>query len=353
MNTTSRGPSDRPSVRVESTGANPLVDDIVCAGNGADSLPDLSYKLQPLAATTPPPDLPTKTNVSSVPRTGLGRLRSELSERDQAIIRFVNQFRYVRGDQLIRMFFGRHHGHASNAAGARSASSVLTRLVATSALRRTERRIGGIRAGSGSYVYGLGSVGHRLTHSDGSRGRWDEPSPMFLDHTLAITELAVKLHEAEQGHDPTPPTSVQTVLQPVGVPRSSAASSLTIEAEPRCWRSFQLGLGGKVVLKPDLFVRVEDGDYEDHWFIEIDLSTESSTALLRKCQIYIDYFRSGNEQHRTGIFPRVLWIVPTDKRQRQIDGIIRKLKLPTAATELFAVTTTERAVDVIRAGGQP
>ena len=292
------------------------------------SLAPTPYRIQ---AARSPSEQTSPASAQAVGRIAVGRLSSLLSERDMDVVQFVSDFRYVTGTQLVRMFFVEH---ASAAAAARAASAVLARLTAGRLLRRAERRIGGLRGGSASYVYGIGSLGHRLLHQDGSRGRWDEPSPTFLDHTLAITELVVRLTESARlsGH------------------AGQAAHVLT--PEPRCWRTYQVGLGGMVTLKPDLHAVITTGEFEDHWFIEIDRGTESSTALVVKLKTYLDYYRSGREQERHGLFPRVLWVVPNAKRARQLDHLIGKLTLPFGADGLFMAVTSDKAVEVL-SGGVP
>jgi len=65
-------------------------------------------------------------------------------------------------------------------------------------------------------------------------------------------------------------------------------------------------------LKPDLYAVTASGDYEDHWFCEIDRATESMPTLLKKCVQYEAYRRTGAEQDRLGVFPLVVWVVPDD-----------------------------------------
>jgi len=147
-------PTDRSTGRVESTNANHLTGTHETHIKGADSSPERSVHVS--------------SSAERVGRIALGRLRTMLSERDLAIVASVDQYRYLSGGQINRLHF---HSHASEFTAARTARSVLNRLVAGRLLRRTERRIGGIRGGSSSYVYGIGPVGHRLMHDDGSRGR--------------------------------------------------------------------------------------------------------------------------------------------------------------------------------------
>lgn len=84
---------------------------------------------------------------------------------------------------------------------------------------------------------------------------------------------------------------------------TDAAVSVAVQTEPLSWRSY-LGLTGeRRTLQPDLYAELVTTDYEDRWFIEVDCDTESMNTLLRKCQQYEDYRRSGTEQTRHGVFP--------------------------------------------------
>lgn len=273
----------------------------------------------------------TRTSDSSdsparVGHVALKRLRQKLSERELAVLASVDTYRYMSAAQIERLHF---QEHASADTAARIRRRVLERLTAARLLTRTERVIGGIRGGSAGFVYGIGPLGHRLLHDDGSRGRWDEPSLTFLDHTLAVTDVAVQVTEASRHGD---------------------LDLLALEAEPTCWRHFTRGLGAREVLKPDLFVSVGVGDYEHRWFIEVDRGTESIKALRDKCQTYEHYRRCGIEQAAHEVFPRVLWIVPKERRARQIEELVRRSSGLT--TELFTVTVESSVIGTLAGGEQ-
>ena len=86
------------------------------------------------------------------------------------------------------------------------------------------------------------------------------------------------------------------------------------------------------------------------WFIEIDLGTESGGAIGRKCRTYHDYWTTGTQQHRTQVFPKVLWITPSERRREFLQRTIAGLR--TVERELSAVTTNKKAVEVL-SGGRP
>jgi hypothetical protein len=197
----------------------------------------------------------------------------------------------------------------------------MTRLVRLGVVTALSRRIGGIRAGSTGLVYTLDSAGQRLLGFldgvDDAPGRrpW-ETSPRFLDHTLAVAELYVRLREAE---------------------RSGDLGLLRFLAEPACWqRTATLG-----VLKPDAYVLLARDGFEYAWWCEIDMGTESRTTLQRKLNHYVLAVQAGvigPDQ----FLPQVLVCVLDEKRLGQVEEIIRGLAAP--ANKLFHVTAAVQAV---------
>jgi hypothetical protein len=112
----------------------------------------------------------------------------------------------------------------------------------------------------------------------------------------------------------------------------------------RSWRRF-LGIGGESrLLRPDLAVVTAQGDYQDHWFIEVDLRSEHPPTVVRKCHLYEDYRRSGNEQDAHGLFPRVLWVVPNQQRADKLTAAIADAKLD---PDLFRVVTTDQLIAAV------
>ena len=89
--------------------------------------------------------------------------------------------------------------------------------------------------------------------------------------------------------------------------------------------------------------------YEDRWFFEIDLNTESPVKVVEKCEKYHRYYRSGLEQKESEVFPLTVWIVPTAERRDRIIAHIRKAfeKQP----KLFAVITKDELAHLIQHGG--
>lgn len=255
-------------------------------------------------------------------RRGLTHLRERLSERDLEVLRSVRDHRFLTARQIEALHFA---DHASDLAGARVCRRVLARLSHERLLSRLQRRVGGIRAGSASFVYVLGPVGNRLV--DERRRRLSEPSAIFLDHTLAVAQAHVELVQAA---------------------RLGRLELVSVSVEPACWRRYTGAGGAPEVVKPDLYVVTGSGEFEDCWFIEIDRGTESPTALVRKCRAYERYWRSGREQAAHSAFPLIVWAAPDERRAQRIEPIIdgtRGLK-----RDLFRLTTASRLVELLAGG---
>jgi Replication-relaxation len=251
-----------------------------------------------------------------------------LSQSERAVIRDVDRLRLVTHAQLAALLNldGRHR---SPVTAARTARRVLAGWNELGILTRLQRRIGGVRRGSAGYVYYLGPVGQRLVaywQGEGlRRGRFrPEPGSRFVRHGLSVSDLYVSARLAEQ---------------------EGRLDLLAFDTEPECWRSYQDSFGGRILLKPDAYAEIGLGAYEDRYFVEVDLATESRSVIARKVRSYLDYFNSGQEQAAHGIFPRVLLATTSEARRLVLVDICTRL--PAEAWQLFTVTTLERAIAVL------
>lgn len=263
-------------------------------------------------------------------RGGLVVLAESLSERDQQITETVDRLHLVSGPQLERLYFAAIDNPTTRA---RLARRTLQRLTNVRVLHRQQRRIGGVRAGSAGHVYALDVAGQRLVaywRGEGiDRSRTShEPGTPFARHTLAIAEQYVRLVEAERG---------------------GRLELLGFDAEPTCWRPFLGPMGARLILKPDALVAIACGDYEQRSFVEIDCGTEGRAALLRQCRAYLDYFRTGTEHERSGVFPRVVWITTTERRVVLLTEVCGSL--PAEAWQLFVIGRPEQALDLLSGQG--
>ncbi len=258
---------------------------------------------------------------------GLGELAGLLSERDQAVLEAIAEHRFFTTRQVERLLFSNHNTPDS---GARCCRRVLARLERWGLIERPIRPVGGLQAGSASSIWMLSSAGQRLRNLQAGRGaigRVREPGERFIQHYLAIGDAHLEL---------------------VTAARAGLVELLSVQIEPACWRSYSSLAGSRETLKPDLFAVTGSGEFEDHWFIEIDRATESLPTLLKQCQQYEAYRRSGSEQAATGLFPRVLWIVPDDRRAAQLRAALTSTRA--FGRDLFQVTTPEELIHTVTGG---
>lgn len=271
------------------------------------------------------------TRVSTVRLLELG---AGLSEREREVVRAVDRFRLMSHAQLAAILMD-SSSEASPISAARIARRILARLTDDKVLARLSRRVGGLRAGSAGYVYYLGPAGQRLVaYWEGrglTRGRFrPEPGGRFVRHRLAVSELYIDAIANEA---------------------RGALDLLDFEPEPDCWRSFVDAHGGKTIVKPDAFLRIGVGAYEDRYFVEVDLGTESRAVVARKLQTYWRYFLSGTEQAEHDVFPRVLILTNTDQRYRALVNLCGGLDPD--AWRLFEVGRLEDGVAQMAETDQP
>jgi hypothetical protein len=253
-------------------------------------------------------------------------LAETLPERERQIVATVGQLRLVMGSQLERLHFNKTGKAASRE---RAARRTLAHLSEQHLLYRLGRRIGGVRAGSAGHIYSLGPIGKRLIAYWQGQGlvrvrTVHEPGTAFVRHSLAVAEQYVQLIEAE---------------------RSGHCELLAFDAEPTCWRTHQSRQGQRVTLKPDAYVRLGVGAYEQRSFLEVDCGSEGRAALTRKCSYYVSYYQTGLEQAEHGVFPRVVWATTNQARVRLLVDVCSAL--PAEYWQLFQVTLFAGAIDAL------
>jgi Replication-relaxation len=268
-----------------------------------------------------------------MPRLAPARIRqadvdwicARLSPRDWDVVETVNRLRVASGQQLERACFTQASAGRSRTV---TRSRVLARLAAWRMLTPVGRRVGGPERGSTVQVYALDSAGQRLLTSRqlaaGERVRVRRPGPpgiYSLRHLLAVSELFVELTEQA---------------------RASELSLATFKAEPGAhWPD---GRGG--VLKPDAYAVLERAGARDHWWIEVDLATESLPVVKAKLAAYVEFRRRG-ERGPDDTWPYVLVATNSERRRDVLAGVVRRLpeaedfvrvvQLPDAAGYMFEV----------------
>jgi hypothetical protein len=244
----------------------------------------------------------------------LAALERGMSDRDRAVISTLARVRVATARQLYRLHF--------QDVTRRRARAGLASLAGRRLIARLPRVVGGVRAGSTGYVYALDVAGQRLIRTGTRAQRPWSVGRTFLDHSLTVTELYVQLAEAD---------------------RAGRLHLAEFATEPACWRHFHGPGGARLVLKPDAVLRLRLGRYEDRWWLEADCGTESRTTLARRCEQYRLYWQAGVEQARTGVFPRMLWVVPDEQREAVLVDVITRQ--PADARPLFAVARFAEAVE--------
>lgn len=287
--------------------------------NGKDD-----YRLSAESLSTP------EAGASRHGRLQLLELIDQLGERDFEILLSLKSAKYLLTGQVKRLHFT---DASSDTAAMRAAVRAMRKLERYGLVKTFKRRIGGLRAGSGSLVWCLTESGQRLLnirdHTEQSRRshRYLEPSYVHLRHTLAIAECYVQLVELSRIHK-------KIVLA-------------SVEWEPESWRPYTHN-GHNLQLKPDLFAVTYNGGYEDRWFIEIDLNTEALPVVIDKCKRYHQYLRTGIEQREHEVFPVTIWVVPSiDRKQKLIDALDEAFR---KAPNLFVVITADEFDSLIRNG---
>lgn len=253
----------------------------------------------------------------------IDRLVRDLSDRDLAILSTLDRVRLATGAQLEALHF--------DTTSVRHRRRVLQALTELRLISRLDRQIGGVRAGSFGFLFALDIGGQHVLERATNRPvrRPTTPGAPFVRHTLAVTDLYVGIVQAE---------------------RKGLVQLLDFEAEPAAWRRYSGQGGGKAIVKPDAYVRLGNGAFLDSWFIEVDRGTESSSTLGHKADAYRAYYASGIEQRRHQVFPRVLWLVPHERRYQVVVDVCGRQ--PADAWALHQVTLTSDAVGLM-SGGTP
>jgi len=135
-----------------------------------------------------------------------------------------------------------------------------------------------------------------------------------------------------------------TAIEITEICREHCSKLTALQVESDCWRTYS-EYGTLLSLKPDLYSITTSGQYEDRWFFEVDLCTESPTKIIAKCERYHKYYRSCLEQQESGVFPLTVWIVPTVERKEKLIAHIWEAfdKQP----RLFAVITRDELEHLI------
>ena len=265
-------------------------------------------------------DSPALAAVTGTRPSTVDAILRTLTPSDMTVIDTLAIVRMASGGQLNRLLWPR------TPTGQRLARRHLARLTDLRVLARLGRRVGGVRSGSQGYTYSLDVIGQRIAQTHHTRTiRRPTPSDFFVDHTLAVTEVFVLFHEE----------------MAVG-----GIESTRFVSEPDCWRTFVGHAGRTQTLRPDAFVEWPTEEWELRAFIEIDRATEHPGRIARKCEQYVRYWRTGVEQRESGVFPVIVWLAPSARREAVLSAVV--LTLPADDQSLFRTTTVDELRNFIK-----
>lgn len=229
-------------------------------------------------------------------------------DRDRLIVQSLARFGQLGAGHLRTM-------HFCDLASNTPLDRALKRLLERKYIARIERRmVGGTGAGSGQYVYQLGSAGWTLV---GRPGRYS-PYRAVNYHTLAIADAYVELlHLQHRGK-----------LQ-----------IITYETEPHSWRKI-----AGIELRPDLYVELRtlwNDERHDLW-LEIDMGTERREKITAKA---VDYYNADGSLPEGESIPLVVFLAPDVYRVRELRTWIERG--PEDAQRLFMVSSIPEFAPVL------
>jgi len=272
----------------------------------------------------------------------------ELTDDDVDILRRVFRHRFVRADDLYRLYADRSPDKLSRR---------LMRLYRNGYLDRPIAQVDRYRAGgSQPMVYGLDSKGARLLSerfgAPVGSGDWKSRNRSYtrenLDHTLAVAGFLIGLELACRLRDD---------LSLIHAEEIGGAARWNV---PVTWH----GLSGSVQIAPDAIVglrhRLEDGQARRSFlFVEVDRGTMTivpvgqvrereaflyRATILRKLLTYAESYRQGLHKEHLGIpTARVLFLTTSNGRAKSMQEAADRFIMPTgrAPPGLFLFGATE------------
>lgn len=272
-----------------------------------------------------------------------------LTEDDIAILRHVYRHRFIRADDIYRLFAWR---------SADKLSRRLTWLYRNQFLDRPVAQIDRFKlGGSQSFVYGIDSGGARfLREHDGTsirhtdwKARNREYTRENLDHTLAVTRFMIDLELACKARDDVGLIHFETVL-------AAASDATQMSAQPARWPvtlPWQ-GNSAQIVIAPDAIFGLEikpsgGKPRRAYFFVEMDRGSMTiapsepvrrseaflyRSSILRKLLAYGVSHQNGIHQAHLGIHAaQLLTLTTSTSRAGEMQKcaaalIVPSLKIP-------------------------
>lgn len=264
-----------------------------------------------------------------------------LMERDQAILRAVQQFRLITREQVEQLLFLPEHGQAHLT----KTSKVRERLKLLFHHGYLERMPTPVAPGAWAWrpVYRLGRKGAELLSQtqeveasplaywgkgDDKDHRKSAPSLLFLTHTLAINDvrIAVLLAAKAQGY------TVDRWLDDTTLKSAEMKEYVLVSPNDR----HKL----RVPVIPDAYFILNLGNRRAHFFLELDRATMTTERWKTRVLAYQEFIRSGRYQERYGTRSlRILTVTTTPQRLESLRNTTQKVN----GGDLFWFTPIDQA----------
>jgi len=219
--------------------------------------------------------------------------RMILQNRDEEIILSVYENRFLRRDQIERLFFG-------------NTASCNQRLMKLYQNKYLDRLFQPVSFGSTQAVYGLDKRGADIVALelgvDRSEIHWKRRDNrvefLFLEHTLDIAEFRLSLEQAIQ--------------------KDRTANILFWQREGKELQDRvkdPKGNSNYLPINPDAFFGIRSQEGKSFYFVEIDMGTESNQRFRSKITAYKQYWKTKKYQEKYNFNSfRVLTVTTTEKR---------------------------------------
>ena len=258
----------------------------------------------------------TTVEVRGVTTIKVGSVNLKLDAKDLIVLRLLEEHKFLTAQQIAKFL---HTPNRLFASTIRLTTRYVKQLRDRKFITVNARQVGGVGHGSDPQIWHLDKLGYdvlaRLKTIETGRVQkaYKAPTYTFANHRVAINDTKLTFKHIADRFD-------QMKLGKVLL-------------EEKSWRTYTDLAGKEASLRPDLYVETYRGDLKHHWFVEVDLNTESPVRIVDKCRNYLDYLQSTyatrDKDWCCGEFPAVLWIMPTVKRRdairRHIAGSIPEL----------------------------
>lgn len=228
-----------------------------------------------------------------------------ITDRDKAIIIFVYENRFLRRDQIQRLFFSDASLPACN-----------MRLKKLYEHKFLDRLFKPVAVGSSQAVYALDKRGAQVVSSffqiPISQVNWSRDHNrvefLFMEHTLAVSEFKISLDLALFKLSNTRLTFY----------RRGDKSLVSRVPDPNAKKKY-------LVVSPDAFLGIKDLGGNSYFFIEADLGTETLSRFAEKIIAYKQFWKLGQYTEKYGYRNfRVLTIAESDRRLTNLIDVTRK-----------------------------